>query len=273
MTIRSPVLHFYSNALIRLNSYTDRGKGTPLVFVHAFPLNHQMWNPQAEHFHATHRVVTFDLHGFGAAPPVGHAMTMERYADELAELLRHLSIQRCVLAGLSMGGYIAFSFLKKYAPMVAGLVLANTRAGADSDEMKATRAAQAESIRTEGIAPFLDRMIERLLGETTRVHRLPVVRSVRTLMDQSSSEGTIRMLHTLAEREDATPFLPHISIPACIIAGGEDVVTPVHEAQLLHASIPHAQLHVIDDTGHISNMETPDRFNSILDSFLSGLSV
>lgn len=219
----------------------------------------------------TYRVVSFDLHGFGSAPPLKTEMTVERYADEIAQLLKHLRIDLCITVGLSLGGYLTFALFKKYPAIFKGMILANTRAPADTEEGKANRLKQAQQIRAGGIKEFREVLIEQLIGEHTSYNRRPVVLSIRALMEQASIEGTAGMLETISTRPDSTDLLPLINIPVCIIVGEEDKIISFSDAQKMKDAIPKAELHVIKQAGHLSNLEDPQSFTSIVKNFCDGV--
>lgn len=253
--------------MTKLNAYTDRGKGFPILFIHAFPLNRHMWAPQVDALQHHYRVVTFDLHGFGDTPPVEHEMSMEMYADEIITLLDHVKIQNCFAVGLSLGGYILFALLKKYPERLRGIILSDTRATADTEEGKKNRYAQAAEVRAHGMNTLINGMLQKLVGEYTKQHRSPVLLSLRSLMQQASSEGTARMLMTMAEREDSTPLLTSIKIPVCCIVGDEDTLTPVSDMRAIHEKIPGSELYIIPKAGHVANIEAPETFNAIIKQF------
>ena len=253
--------------MVKLNSYIDRGKGFPILFVHAFPLNHKMWMPQMEYLQKFYRVIAFDMHGFGNAPSVDHPLSIEDYADEIIDLLDHLGIEQCIVAGLSLGGYIVFALLKKYPNRFRGAILANTRAGADSDEAKNTRFAQATEIRAIGMKTFIDTMVNRLVGEYSKQNRKPVQLSLRTIMEQALPEATARMLEAMAARPDSLDALDNLSIPVCLVCGEEDTITPVAEMERIHQKLSNAEFHVLPRCGHLTNMEDADAFNRIIKEF------
>jgi 3-oxoadipate enol-lactonase len=250
-------------------SYVDRGAGLPILFVHGFPLDSTLWQPQLDALSDEYRVIVPDLRGFGGSTP-SLAMTMEQYADDLRALLDELSINEVVLAGLSMGGYIAFAFYRKYSGRVRGLVLVDTRPQADSDEARANRAVTAERVTEHGVAALADGMLEKLLSPATFKDQPDLVRTVRAMMSRQSVSGTLAALYGMAERPDSRPMLGEISVPTLVVVGADDMLTPVADAELMVDAIPGSDLVVIPDAGHLSNLEQPQVFNQALREFLAG---
>lgn len=247
--------------------YDDVGSGIPVLFVHAFPLNRTMWAPQVSALVERCRCIAADIRGFGdssVAPPY----SMEQFADDLAHLLDQLHVDKVVLVGCSMGGYIAFAFWRRHKDRVRALVLADTRAGADSDETLARRRQLIENARVEGATAVANLQIASIVGKTTREKHPDTYDAVHRMMAQASVEGTVGALEAMMLRPDSTPLLPTIDVPVLIMVGEEDVPTPVKEARAMHERIPGSWLEVIAQAGHLSNMERPAAFNHVLTEFL-----
>jgi 3-oxoadipate enol-lactonase len=256
-------------------AYRDEGAGRPIVFLHAFPLNQTMWDEQVAALASTHRVITFDWRGFGESPLGNGISTMEDWADDLAGLLHGLSIERAIIGGLSMGGYASFAFHRKYPEKISALILADTRATADNEEVKRGRYEMAELARDKG-APALikaleDKMLPRLLGETTQRTKPAVVERVKAMIESGQPEGIAQALLAMAVRPDSTDLLPQIGCPTLIIVGNEDNLTPPSESEKIGQAIPDSTLAIIDDAGHLPNIEQPGSFNLVISRFLSGL--
>jgi 3-oxoadipate enol-lactonase len=252
-------------------AYRDEGAGRPIVFLHAFPLNQTMWDEQVAAFASTHRVITFDWRGFGESQLGNGVSTMEDFADDLAGLINRLSIEKAIICGLSMGGYAAFAFHRKYAEKISALILADTRATPDGEEGKRGRYEMAELARTKGAPALIDKMLPRLLGETTRRTKPAVVERVKAMIESGQPEGIARALLAMAARPDSTGMLPQIGCPALIIVGNEDKLTPPSESEKIGQAIPDSTLAIIEDAGHLPNMEQSESFNSVISRFLSGL--
>jgi 3-oxoadipate enol-lactonase len=251
--------------------YDDSGEGSPVVFLHAFPLDRTMWAPQTSALAAHWRCVSIDFRGFGesaAMPP----FTVDRFADDVAGVLDALGLARAVVVGVSMGGYVAFALWRRHMHRILALVLADTRAGADTAEGRERRSELIELARTSGVAAVADRQLVGLLGKTTRERHPETVTMVREIAERSGTvDGVIGALRALLNRPDSTPTLATISVPTLVIAGEEDVLTPAKEARAICAAIPAARLEVLAQAGHLSNVERPAAFNAVLSEFLDAV--
>lgn len=249
-------------------AYEVRGSGPVLVFLHAFPLGLFMWDAQAEALAAQHTVVRFDCRGFGASPPGDGLLTMERIADDAAALLDHLGLSRAVVAGCSMGGYAALAFARRHPDRLRGLVLQDTRAGADAEEARRARAELAERVLREGAAAAAEAFLPRLVGETTRRENPELVERLRAAILSTSPRGIADALAGLAARADSTPFLREIRVPTLVVCGAEDVITPPSEAESIQRAVPGARLEVVPRAGHLANLERPEAYEAVLRRFL-----
>jgi 3-oxoadipate enol-lactonase len=252
-------------------AYETRGSGPALLLLHAFPLGLGMWDPQARAFASSHQVIRFDARGFGGSPPGDGLLTMERIADDAAALLDHLGVPAAVVCGLSMGGYAALALVRRHPDRLKALVLADTRAGADTDAGRAARAAQAEKVRKEGSAAIADAVLQKLVGETTHKQRPELVARLKETIAANPPRGIADALAGLAARADSTPTLREIRVPTLVVCGSEDVLTPVSESEALVRGIAGARLEVIPGAGHLSSVENPEEFNEALGKFLTGL--
>lgn len=253
--------------------YVDTGAdGTPVLLLHAFPLNAGMWDPQVRSLGETYRLIAPDLKGFGAstAPEDRSGYSMDAYADEVKGLLDHLGLERVVLVGLSMGGYVAFSFWRRYREAVEALVLADTRAEADAPEAVEKRTNQQKTVAEQGIGPLIEALPGALLGETTRAKRQDVVERATALMDNPAA-GYIGALEAMKQRADSTGDLASIDVPTLILVGEEDGLTPPELSRKMHEHIGGSRLVVIPEAGHISNLEAPDAFTGAVGEFLRSL--
>ncbi len=255
---------------VRLH-YTDVGSGQPaLVLLHAFPLHSGMWGPQVERLSAQRRVVAPDFLGFGGsdAPDSMYRYTMLGYADLLAALVDHLGLDRVALCGLSMGGYVAFAFLRQYPERVSALVLADTRAGADTTQVFERRTDQQDQVARIGTAALIEVLLEGLLSDTTRASRLELIEQVRRLMANPAA-GYIGALEAMKHRADAADELAGISVPTLVIVGEDDALAPPDVARDMHERIPGSELVVLPRAGHLSNLEAADEFNAAVEDFLA----
>ena len=250
-------------------AFNDQGSGFPLVFLHAFPLNRSMWTEQENALSSQFRVMMIDLRGHGESDaPLWH-YTLDQAADDVCGLLDHLSIKQAVFVGLSMGGYILFAFYRKYAERVKGMVLADTRAQADTEDGKRARFEMAQIAYKRGSSAIADIMIPKLLSPGTIQTRPELVQRVRGMIEGNQVSGIAGDLMAMAQRPDSVPFLQQIHCPPQIIVGELDVPTPPADARLMSESIPNARLAIIPGAGHLSNLEQPDRFNEIVRAFVS----
>ena len=257
---------------IKMNYVDTGGEGTPVLLVHGFPFNLTMWRPQIDALGERFRLIAPDLKGAGESegPDDDSAYSMDSYADELKGLIDELGLDRVVLAGLSMGGYIAFAFARKYPDALAGLVLADTRAEADPPEGVEKRSKQQEQVRAEGIKGLSETLTGALVSDHTKANRPEAVDAVRRAMDNPARSFTGE-LEAMKTRPDSTDGLTKINAPTLIIVGENDGVTPPEASRKLHEHITGSRLVVIPNVGHVSNIESPDEFNDALADFLSSL--
>jgi 3-oxoadipate enol-lactonase len=248
--------------------YTDQGNGTPLVFIHAFPLSKTMWQPQVETLKEAYRVITIDLGGHGESDIVLWNDSLDGYAKNVIHLLDHLEIAQAVFVGLSMGGYTLFSIYRHYADRVKAMVLADTRAQADSEEGKAGRHSMAEVAFSDGASAIAEMMLPKLLAPSTMAHHPEIMEQVRQMILHTSTAGIVVDLVAMAARPDSTDLLPTITCPTLVIVGEDDQATPVAESQYIAQRIPGSTFVSIPQAGHLSNFEQPAAFNQAIRSFL-----
>ena len=251
-------------------AYDDVGSGLPVVFLHAFPLNRTMWDPQVGALVAECRCIPIDMRGFGdsaAAPPY----TMDRFADDVVGVLDVLQIERAVIAGCSLGGYIAFDLWRRHRDRVRAFVLADTRSTADSDETVARRRELIRLAESQGSTAVANEQIAGLVGKTTREKRPDIYDAMHRMMAQSEPHAIVGGLEAMIGRPDSTPMLAGIDVPTLVIGGDEDAITPPKMMRALHRAIPGSRLEVIAQAGHLSNVERPAAFNTVVSEFLGSL--
>jgi 3-oxoadipate enol-lactonase len=238
--------------------WTDRGEGLPLVFVHGFPLSRGCWQPQVDDLSSSFRIIAPDLPGFGGRPAASTAVTMDSFADDVASLLTDLDTEPVVLAGHSMGGYIALAFARRHPELLRGLVLVATRSGQDSAEAAAGRRATAEKVGSGGVAVVVDAMLPKMLAP---VHRdSESLAAIRGFMMSSSRDGVVAALLGMADRPDSTPGLSEIAVPTLVVTGADDEVMAPAESAALAEAIPGSRLRVLPDAGHMVAWEQPAAF-------------
>ena len=253
--------------------YDDVGtvqSGYPLVFLHAFPLNRTMWEPQVSAFVAENRCISVDARGFGETttnPP----FSMARYADDVVGVLDALGIDRAVVAGVSFGGYMAFAMWRKHADRIRALVLAGTHAGADTPEQVARRLEMIEIAKTQGSTAIANLQITGVMGKTTRDRQPDTYDAVHRMMAQTNPDAIVGALQAMIDRPDSTPLLWSINVPTLIVVGEEDALTPPKMARAMHEGIRGSRLEILSEAGHLANIERPAAFNAVLSEFLSSL--
>jgi 3-oxoadipate enol-lactonase len=249
------------------------GSGTPVVLLHGYPFNRTMWAEQIEVLSARHRVLAPDLRGHGETSVTSEPATMEEMAKDVSGLMEKLNISRAAVCGLSMGGYVALALYRMFPLRARALVLADTRAGADTEEARANREVQARKALDEGMAGIADTMLPKLLAPSTVAKNPAVVARVREMILKTKPEGAAAALRGMAQRRDQTSFLSRVVAAALIVVGREDMITPLAESELMRKEIGGSRLEVIEGAGHVSNLEQPEKFNSVLTKFLRDLEV
>jgi pimeloyl-ACP methyl ester carboxylesterase len=252
--------------------WRERGDGDAILFIHGFPFNSAMWGHQLAALPDGWRGIAPDLRGFGASEAGGEPIfSMELFASDLARFIDHLEIERVVLCGLSMGGYVAFDFWRQFGDRVRGIVLSDTRASADSPDTKRARHHLADRVRAEGPAPVIEALLPKLLSSATTRKNKGVVSMVRAMMEETSPEAMARALLGMAARADADPLLRTIDVPVLVVVGADDVITSRGQAEMLARGIRGARIEVVEAAGHIPPLEQPEEFNRHLGQFLAGL--
>jgi pimeloyl-ACP methyl ester carboxylesterase len=246
----------------------ERPRGT-LVLLHAFPLNARMWEPQLSLAGHGWRVVAPQFRGFDGSPGDPPAAAVDDYAADVIDLLDGLHIEDAVVGGLSMGGYVAFALLRLAPSYVRGLVLADTRAQADTPEAVEGRKRMLELVASSGPAAIVDEMLPKLLGSSTRAENPGIADRVRALALANPAEAIAGALRALMTRPDSTPLLRSIRCPTLVLVGAEDTITPPELSEQMHRAIPGSRLVTIEKAGHLSSLEQPAAFNSALAAFLT----
>jgi 3-oxoadipate enol-lactonase len=246
------------------------GDGPALLLVHGFPLDRSLWEHQVATLSGWRRIAP-DLRGFGAtvAPDEGHSIAT--YTDDLIGLLNRLGISRAVVAGLSMGGYIAFDMVRRFPERVAGLLLCDTRADADGPEARRSRDALITLAQSHGAGAVAERLLPRVLGRTTHATRPHEVELASGMMCRAPVAGVVSALCAMKERRDSTPLLPSIAVPTLVVVGEEDEMTPPAIGRAMADAIPSAAMTIIPGAGHLSPLEVPSAVSRVLGEFLGGM--
>jgi pimeloyl-ACP methyl ester carboxylesterase len=259
-----PTLHAEGLSL----HYYDRGQGDALLLFHSFPLHAGMWKPQLESLSQELRVVALDARGFGKSRPPPDALTMDLIADDGRTLLEALGIDRAVVGGVSMGGYAALAFWRRHSAHVRALVLADTRATADSEEGREGRHAFAHNALRHGG----EWVAEQMAGRLQRLEPIAEVDLlVREMMTGANPKAVAAAQRGMAVREDSTSMLASINVPVLVIVGRQDSLVPVVRARTMAEGLPHSHLVIIPEAGHVSNLEQPQAFNEAVLEFVHRL--
>lgn len=245
-----------------------RGEGPAVLFVHGYPFNRTIWADQLEHLEGYRRIAP-DLRGMGEsdAPDLGYGMGT--YAADLAALLDALAVEDVILCGLSMGGYVAFEFLRRWRDRVRGLILIDSRSEADGAEARRVREASAALARESGAEAIADAMLPKVLAETTRQRSPEIAARMRAMMAATPVAGLVGALAAMRDRPDSTGLLPTFAgLPTLVIVGKEDTLTPPDAARRMAAAIPGARLTVVDGAAHVPPVERPSETTEAIREFL-----
>lgn len=259
----------------------------PLLLLHAFPLSRRMWQAQLAGLAGCCRVLAPDLPGFGGSDRSGGSgrrdaaeggepagiCRMEAMAAAAVGMLDTLGVPAAVVCGLSMGGYVALALYELFPERVRGLVLADTRAGADDDAARRRRLESALAVASGGppaLATLADSLVPKLLAPGTLAERPDLVAWLRQEIVAAPAAGVAAAQRGMAERPDRTSLLPRIAVPTLVVAGEEDAITPLAESLVLRDRIPGARLVTIAGAGHLSSLEQPEAFNGALRELMSG---
>ncbi|MBS4027425.1 MAG: alpha/beta hydrolase [Ignavibacteriales bacterium] len=254
-------------------SYFDNEKLTalPIVFIHGFPFSSLMWRPQEEYFFENYRVITYDIRGHGDSDFGDLQYTIEYFVDDLLALLDFLKLKQAVICGLSMGGYIALRAYERFPERFLGLVLCDTKSEADTNEGKIKRSQQALQVKKDGAIPFAAGFTKNVFTEKSFEKITEPVETIKRIIGKTSPLSIGATLIALAARTDTTHVLPTINVPTLILVGEFDTVTPVAVSQTMFEKIPAAEMLIISNAGHVSNLENAEEFNAALESFLKKL--
>jgi 3-oxoadipate enol-lactonase len=259
-------------ALINNNHlfYTEEGPGDglPVVFLHGFPFNHAMWLEQLQAINGFCRAVAYDIKGHGMSDVGDGLYSVEAHVDDLLALLDALHIEKTVIVGLSMGGYITLRALERNPERFCAAVLCDTRSEADTDKGREGRFAGVKTVKREGSGVFADNFVKAIFSESSLSRRPEAVKKIHQIIESTPPLSIAGTLLALASRTDTTASLERIQIPALILVGENDVVTPVEAARKMHERIRGSELHIIPGAGHMSNLENPEVFNEKLVAFL-----
>jgi 3-oxoadipate enol-lactonase len=255
-------------------SYDDLGEsGTPVIFLHGYPFSKAMWRKQIDFLQTTNRVIACDIRGFGDSEDESSILSIDLFAEDLLQFMDSLKIEKAIVCGLSMGGFIALNAHKRFPERFEALILCDTQCIADTAAVKEKRYKTIDDISTNGVKNFNDGFIENVFHKDSLSNKKELVEELRKVVFENSQHIITAGLTALAERTETCSTLGAISIPTMIICGREDTVTPLAQSDFMHQMIEGSTMHVIDNAGHVSNLEHPDEFNQYLLDFLTAGSV
>jgi pimeloyl-ACP methyl ester carboxylesterase len=249
--------------------YDDFGEGiTPVIFIHGFPFDKSSWQPQIKFLKKTHRVIAYDIRGFGKSTAGKEKQSISLFADDLVKFMDALEINKAIVCGLSMGGYILLNAVNRYPEKFKAIVLSDTQCIADTPEVKEKRSQTISHIMASGLKDFADGFIKNIFCQETLDTKKETVEKIKSIILSTSPVTVTGTLSALAQRWEMCSSLQEISVPTLILCGKEDKVTPLAQSEFLLQNITHATLHSIDNAGHMSNLEQPDEFNQHLAGFI-----
>ena len=247
--------------------FEEAGAGPAVVLLHGFPLDSRIWKGQRDALASRYRVIAPDLRGFGKSQS-RETFTIESLADDVHALLAEIGALPCVLGGLSMGGYVALEYVKKYPTDLRALMLIDTKAEGDTPEGKEARVKMAQLAREKGSAAVAEQMMPKMLAPDADKYRPAVVKELRAIMEACPATTIENALMAMRERRDHSANLPSIAAPTLILVGEADAITPPKVSQAMKDAIPNSQMVLIKGAGHMTPMEQPEQVNQAMMAFL-----
>jgi pimeloyl-ACP methyl ester carboxylesterase len=265
------------NVTIELNdyalSYDDVGEGdVPVIFLHGFLFDKSMWHVQLDALKTAHRVIGYDIRGFGKSTDEKSLLSIDLFAEDLIKFMDALTIDKAIICGLSMGGFIVLNAVKRFPDRFKAMILCDTRCIADTVEVTAKRLEAIEDIKKNGVNGYIDGFIKRLFHKDSFKNKKKLVDQLKTVVVANPQHIIINGLLALANRSETCSILPTIDIPTLILCGRQDEVTPLIQSEFMHENIRASVLHIIENAGHVSNLEQPEAFNHFLHDFLDDVS-
>ncbi len=255
-----------------LMTFEDSADRLPLQWIHGFPLSNLLWDPQVFDLADIVRHIVPNLRGHGVSEATAPPYSMAMFADDCIAVLDDLGIEEPIMiGGLSMGGYVAFEICRRHPERIGGMILAATRAGADTDETKQRRDEATKLVRDQGVEAIADAMLPKLMAPQTYAKDPDLVHFVREMMLETSVDGVVGALAAMRDRHDSVGDLPLFDLPTLVIHGDEDQLIPLAEAERMARELPDAKLAVIPGAGHLPNLEQPELFDDAVREFLEGL--
>jgi pimeloyl-ACP methyl ester carboxylesterase len=251
-------------------AYDDAGVGIPVLFLHGWPHDRTLWAGQVSGLPTHARCIAPDLRGFGDST-VSAPYSMDQYADDVAALLAQIGVERAVICGLSMGGYIALALWRRHRALVRALILTSTRASADTQEGRDKRARLIAFVHEYGVEALAAKQLKSMVGETTFDSRPDVLEAMRQIMAAAPDAGVAGALQAMADRPDSTPLLASIDVPTLVVCGTEDTIIPPDEMRTMASAIRGSRFESISGAGHVCPYERPAAFNHLVAEFIASL--
>lgn len=249
--------------------YDDFGEGAePIIFLHGFPFDKSAWKPQVDFLKNTYRVIAIDIRGFGKSNVGTEKMSINLFADDLIQFMDALEIETATVCGLSMGGFILLNAANRFPERFSALIFADTQCIADTPQVKEGRTKTIAQIEKEGTEKFAEYFLQAVFHPHTINNERGLIENIRGIIKNNSSEAIIGGLQALASRDETCSTLNKISVPTLILCGMQDTVTPATESEYLNKNIANSLIHLIDNAGHLSNLEKADEFNHYISYFI-----
>jgi len=259
-----------NNTLVR---YDDKGKGEiPVIFIHGFPFDKQMWQPQFQFFSKTNRTIAYDIRGFGKSEAGMQMPSIGLYADDLINFMDALEIEKAIVCGLSMGGYVVMNAAVLCPDRFEAIILCDTQCIADSPAVKEYRNKLITKIIAGKKSEFVEEFIQQVFCKESLDHKQHVVEKVRKGVMATSPVSITGSLGAMAERHDMCSQLNKILVPTLIICGEYDIITPPAQSEVILKNIKNSKMHTLKRAGHLSNLEQPEEFNQLMQQFIMELS-
>ncbi|MEP7264664.1 MAG: alpha/beta hydrolase [Bacteroidota bacterium] len=252
--------------------YDDLGESTtPVIFIHGFPFDKSSWKPQMDFLSKQYRVIAYDIRGFGKSTSGSEEADISLFADDLLLFMDLLEIQKAIICGLSMGGYIVLNAVSRYPDRFSAMILSDTQCIADTNEVKEKRKQSIDKINGGGLVEYVDGFVNAIFYKDTIAQRKELVDEIRNVILATEPLIITSALTALARRWETCSALPAITIPCLILCGSDDKITPPEQAEYMKVHIADSVLHLINNSAHMSNLENPTEFNRYLKDFLSGI--
>ena len=251
-------------------SYLDEGsiKTPTIIFIHGFPLNKSMWNKQVEELKENYRVIAYDIRGHGNSDAGDDDFSIEIFVNDLLSFMDALKIDKTILCGFSMGGYIALNAIENHPERFIALLLCDTNCADDKPEAKEKRMKAIESIKEKGLDQYAEESLKKLFAPISFSKQIAEIAIVKEMIMKTPEQSLFKTLHALAKRKETCTKLLEIKVPVLIMVGKNDEITPTDVAMSMHEKIKGSTIQIIDHAGHLSNMENPNQFNEQLKNFL-----